>query len=55
MISNEHKSKEGITTHTRARVAAPTRTQDKNEHTKHSTTELQLRKWSNFYHSEPDT
>jgi hypothetical protein len=34
MISNEHRSKEGIATHTKARVAALTRTQDENEHTK---------------------
>jgi hypothetical protein len=34
IILNEHKSKEGIETHTKARVRALTRTQDENEHTK---------------------
>jgi hypothetical protein len=40
--TNEHKSKGGIATHTRSRVAATTHTQNKNEHTK-QTTELQLK------------
>jgi hypothetical protein len=39
MISNVHRSKEEIETHTKARVAALTRTQDES-----STTKLQLRK-----------
>jgi hypothetical protein len=34
MISNEHMSNEGISTHTKVRVAALTRTRDENEHTK---------------------
>jgi hypothetical protein len=34
MISNEHNSNGGIEMRTRARVAATTRTHDKNEHTK---------------------
>jgi hypothetical protein len=33
-ISNEHGSKEGIATHTKAKVTALTRTHDENEHTK---------------------
>jgi hypothetical protein len=42
-ISNEHRSKEGISTHTRARVAAPTNTRQERAH-ESSTIELQLRK-----------
>jgi hypothetical protein len=54
MISNEHKSKVGIATHTRAIVAATTHTQDKNEHTKLAQRSYNSEKCSNLYHSEPD-
>jgi dienelactone hydrolase len=54
MISNEHKSKGGIATHTRARVAATTRTQDKNEHRKEAHRVYNSKKCSNLYHNEPD-
>jgi hypothetical protein len=50
-ILNEHKSKEGIATHTKARVAALTRTQDKNKHTK-AAQRSYSEKCSNLYHSE---
>jgi hypothetical protein len=52
-ISNEHMSKEGITTHTRARVVAPTHTQDKNEHTKPAQQSYNSEKCLNLYHDEP--
>jgi hypothetical protein len=54
MISSEYKSQEGKTTHTRARVAAPTRTQDKNEHTKVAQRSYNSEKCSNLFHGEPD-
>jgi hypothetical protein len=50
-ILNEHKSKEGIATHTKARVAALTRTQDKNKHTK-AAQRSYSEKCLNLYHSE---
>jgi hypothetical protein len=53
-ISNEHRSKDGIATYTRARVASPTRTQDKNEHTKAAHWSYNSEKCSNLYHSELD-
>jgi hypothetical protein len=54
MISNEHMSKGGIATHTRARVAATTHTQDKNEHMKAAQRSYNSNKWSNLYHNEPN-
>jgi hypothetical protein len=54
MISNEYKSKKGKATHTRVRVAAPIRTQDKNEHTEVAQQSYNSEKCSNLYHSEPD-
>jgi hypothetical protein len=48
MISNEHMSKEGIATHTKARVAALTRTQDENEHTKAAQPSYNLEKCSDL-------
>jgi hypothetical protein len=54
MISNKHKSMERIATHTRAGVTTPTRTQDKNEHTKAAQRSYNSEKCSNLYHSEPD-
>jgi hypothetical protein len=44
---------EGITTHTRAGVAA-TRTQDKNEHMKAAEWSYNAKKCSNLNHNEPD-
>ena len=55
MISNEHMSKRGIKTHTRARVAATTHTQDKNDHTKTAHRSYNSKKCSNLYHNEPNT
>jgi hypothetical protein len=47
-ISNEHGSKEGIATHTKARVAALTRTKDENEHMKAAQWSYNLEKCSNL-------
>jgi hypothetical protein len=52
MISNEHMSKEGIATHTKARVTAVTHTQDENEHTKATQWSYSSEKCSNLYHNE---
>jgi hypothetical protein len=52
MILNEHRSKEGIAAHAKARVAALTCTQDENEHTKASQRSYNSEKCSNLYHSE---
>jgi hypothetical protein len=54
MISNEYKSEERKVTHTRARIAAPTGTQDKNEHTKAAQRSYNSEKCSNLYHNESD-
>jgi hypothetical protein len=51
-VSNEHMSKVGIATHTKARVAALTRTQDESEHTKAAQWSYNSEKCSNLYHSE---
>jgi glutamate racemase len=48
LMSNEHKSKEGIATHTKARVAALTRTQDESEHTKAAHQSYNSKKCSNL-------
>jgi hypothetical protein len=46
--------REGIETHARARIAAMTHTQVKNQAHKHSATSLQLNKCSNLKHNDPD-
>jgi hypothetical protein len=48
MISNEHRSKERIATHTKARVAALTRTQDAIEHIKAAQRSYNSEKCSNL-------
>jgi hypothetical protein len=48
MISNEHRSKEGISTHTKVRVTALTRTQDENEHMKAAQQSYNSEKCSNL-------
>jgi hypothetical protein len=46
--------RDGIETHTRARVAATTRTQVKKQAHKHSAASSQLNKCSNLEHDDPD-
>jgi hypothetical protein len=48
MISNEHRSKEGIATHTKVRVTALTHTQDENEHMKAAQQSYNSEKCSNL-------
>jgi hypothetical protein len=53
-LNEKHKSKGGKETHTKARVAATTRTQVKRRAHKHSATNSQLNKCSNLNHNDPD-
>jgi hypothetical protein len=52
IILNEHRSKEGIATHTKVRVPTLTRTQDEDEHTKAAQRSYNSEKCSNIYQSE---
>jgi hypothetical protein len=52
MISNEHRSNEGIATHTKATVTTLTHTKDESEHTKAAQRSYNSEKCSNLYHSE---
>jgi ethanolamine utilization cobalamin adenosyltransferase len=54
MVSNEHKGKGGIATHTRARVTATIRIQDKSELTKAAQQSYNSKKCSILYHNESD-